>query len=131
MKLWMLFALGAVAAWGCYVPVLHEGQAALKGGALRAFLCVGVAYTAIRRFVVKAEAYGVMSKSTVTVPGVNCGSVSYARAMSPCALLKKSSGSAGFQTGMMPPLLETSHRPEFTSGKGRTTTSACPLSRDS
>jgi len=44
MKLWMLFALGAVAAWGCYVPVLHEGQAALKGGALRAFLCVGVAY---------------------------------------------------------------------------------------
>lgn len=44
MKLWMLFVAGAVLAWGCYVPMLHAGQAALKGGALRAFLCVGLAY---------------------------------------------------------------------------------------
>lgn len=44
MKLWMLFVLGGLSAWGCYVPTLHAGQAALKGGALRAFLCVGGAY---------------------------------------------------------------------------------------
>lgn len=44
MKLWMLFVLGALSAWGCYVPTLHAGQAAFKGGAIRAFLCVGGAY---------------------------------------------------------------------------------------
>lgn len=44
MKLWMLFVLGALLAWGCYVPMIHAGQVALKGGALRAFLCVGLAY---------------------------------------------------------------------------------------
>jgi uncharacterized membrane protein YdcZ (DUF606 family) len=44
MKLWMLFVLGAFLAWGCYVPMMHAGQTALKGGAVRAFLCVGAAY---------------------------------------------------------------------------------------
>ena len=44
MKLWMLFVLGAFLAWGCYVPMLHEGQVAFKGGSLRAFLWVGLAY---------------------------------------------------------------------------------------
>ncbi|MER3417184.1 MAG: hypothetical protein C4297_13380 [Gemmataceae bacterium] len=46
--LWIAFVLGAVLAWGAYVPVLHEGQGALGGkpsaGAMRAFLCVGIAY---------------------------------------------------------------------------------------
>src|SRR2546430_13816854 len=46
---WMAFVLGAVLSWGVYVPVLHEGQAAMGGGspsagAVRAFLCVGLAY---------------------------------------------------------------------------------------
>ncbi len=45
---WHAFVLGAVLSWGVYVPVLHEGQTVLgagKGsGALRAFLCVGLAY---------------------------------------------------------------------------------------
>jgi len=40
----MLFVVGGLCAWGCYVPTLHAGQAALKGGALKAFLCVGGAY---------------------------------------------------------------------------------------
>ena len=44
MKLWMMFVLGAVLSWGSYVPLMHEGQKLLKGGALRAFLCVGAAY---------------------------------------------------------------------------------------
>lgn len=44
MKLWMIFVLGAVLSWGTYVPLIHEGQVQLKGGALRAFLCVGTAY---------------------------------------------------------------------------------------
>ncbi|RMH15813.1 MAG: hypothetical protein D6696_19705 [Acidobacteria bacterium] len=44
MKLWLVFVLGAALSWGAYVPTLHQGQALLKGGALRAFLCVGVAY---------------------------------------------------------------------------------------
>ena len=44
MKLWLIFVLGAALSWGCYVPLMHEGQSLLKGGALRAFLCVGVAY---------------------------------------------------------------------------------------
>jgi uncharacterized membrane protein len=44
MKLWTLFVVGAALTWGAYVPTLHHGQALLKGGALRAFLCVGIAY---------------------------------------------------------------------------------------
>jgi uncharacterized membrane protein len=48
MKLWLVFVVGAILSWGAYVPTLHEGQKTLGGkpseGALRAFLCVGVAY---------------------------------------------------------------------------------------
>jgi hypothetical protein len=47
-ELWHAFVIGAVLSWGVYVPVLHEGQTLLGGrpsqGALRAFLCVGLAY---------------------------------------------------------------------------------------
>src|SRR5205085_12307752 len=47
---WMAFVIGAVLSWGVYVPVLHEGQATMgagagpSAGAIRAFLCVGIAY---------------------------------------------------------------------------------------
>ena len=46
---WWMFVIGAVLSWGIYVPVLHEGQVAMGGGkpsdgAVRAFLCVGIAY---------------------------------------------------------------------------------------
>jgi uncharacterized membrane protein len=46
---WWMFVVGAVISWGIYVPVLHEGQASMGGGkpsegAIRAFLCVGIAY---------------------------------------------------------------------------------------
>lgn len=45
MKPWQLFVLMTVVCWGAYVPVLHQGQAALgKNSALRAFLFVGAAY---------------------------------------------------------------------------------------
>lgn len=44
MKLWQLFVIGALVSWGAYVPTLHAGQILLKGGALRGFLCVGIAY---------------------------------------------------------------------------------------
>jgi hypothetical protein len=44
MKLWLVFVVLAFLAWGAYVPMLHAGQSALKGGAVRAFLCVGLAY---------------------------------------------------------------------------------------
>ncbi len=44
MKMWLLFAIGAILFWGSYVPLMHHGQTLLKGGALRAFLCVGLAY---------------------------------------------------------------------------------------
>ncbi len=44
MKMWLLFVFGAILAWGSYVPMMHHGQTLLKGGALRAFLCVGLAY---------------------------------------------------------------------------------------
>ena len=44
MKMWLIFVLGAVISWGSYVPLMHHGQTLLKGGALRAFLCVGMAY---------------------------------------------------------------------------------------
>jgi uncharacterized membrane protein len=48
-ELWHAFVLGAVLSWGVYVPVLHEGQKELgdkkpSAGAVRAFLCVGLAY---------------------------------------------------------------------------------------
>jgi hypothetical protein len=50
-SMWLFFVIGAFLSWGSYVPVLHEGQSALGGGkpgpgALRAFLCVGLAYFA-------------------------------------------------------------------------------------
>jgi hypothetical protein len=40
---WIIFAVGAVLAWGVYGPALHKGQVQL-GNPLRALLCVGVAY---------------------------------------------------------------------------------------
>lgn len=47
-ELWHAFVVGAVLSWGVYVPVLHEGQTQMgppkSTQALRAFLCVGVAY---------------------------------------------------------------------------------------
>lgn len=46
MKMWILFAIGAVIAWGAYAPVVHEGQKHLGNSALRAFLVVGIAYFA-------------------------------------------------------------------------------------
>ncbi|MEL7060201.1 MAG: hypothetical protein AAGN46_09285 [Acidobacteriota bacterium] len=42
--MYTLFIVGAILTWGCYVPTLHHGQMLLKNGALRGFLCVGVAY---------------------------------------------------------------------------------------
>ena len=48
MKLWMLFVLLTVMCWGAYVPMIHHGQMAMgKGGQLRAFLFVGLAYFVI------------------------------------------------------------------------------------
>lgn len=45
MKLhWLVFVAGTIVMWGLYVPTLHEGQMAMSKGALRAFLCVGIAY---------------------------------------------------------------------------------------
>ena len=44
MKLWHLFVIGAALSWGSYLPLMHQGQALLKGGTLRAFFCVGMAY---------------------------------------------------------------------------------------
>lgn len=44
MKMWLLYVIGAILAWGSYVPMMHHGQTLLKGGALRAFLFVGLAY---------------------------------------------------------------------------------------
>ncbi len=41
--LWLLFALGAMLAWGIYGPILHAGQVKL-GNPMRALLCVGGAY---------------------------------------------------------------------------------------
>jgi hypothetical protein len=48
-ELWLVFVVGAALSWGCYVPTLHEGQSRIgegkpSAGALRAFLCVGIAY---------------------------------------------------------------------------------------
>ena len=41
--IWIIFALGAVLAWGVYGVALHRGQVQL-GNPYRALLCVGVAY---------------------------------------------------------------------------------------
>ncbi len=41
--IWIIFALGAVLAWGMYGVALHRGQVQL-GNPYRALLCVGVAY---------------------------------------------------------------------------------------
>ena len=45
---WQCFVLGTILAWGMYVPTIHSGQIAIGGnpkdGAIRAFLCVGLAY---------------------------------------------------------------------------------------
>ena len=46
MKLWPFFVVLTVLCWGAYVPLIHKGQLgfAPKNNALRAFMCVGVAY---------------------------------------------------------------------------------------
>ena len=41
---WILFTALAALSWGMYGPVLHQGRMGLGGSAMRAFLCVGVAY---------------------------------------------------------------------------------------
>src|SRR6187200_223038 len=40
---WLGFVVGAVASWGVYGAMLHQGQVRL-GSPMRALLCVGVAY---------------------------------------------------------------------------------------
>ena len=40
---WLAFVAGAVASWGVYGAMLHQGQVKL-GSPMRALLCVGVAY---------------------------------------------------------------------------------------
>jgi hypothetical protein len=42
--IWIIFALGAVLAWGTYGLALHKGQVMLGNNPFRALLCVGVAY---------------------------------------------------------------------------------------
>lgn len=41
--MWLMFAIGAMLAWGSYGPFIHNGQVNL-GSPIRAFLCVGFAY---------------------------------------------------------------------------------------
>jgi hypothetical protein len=48
-EMWHAFVLGAILSWGMYVPTIHEGQSKIgegrpSAGAIRAFLCVGLAY---------------------------------------------------------------------------------------
>lgn len=40
---WLVFVAGTIVCWGLYVPTIHMGQVEL-GSAMRAFLCVGLAY---------------------------------------------------------------------------------------
>lgn len=46
MKLWPVFVLLTIVCWGAYVPLIHHGQLSFapKNNALRAFMCVGLAY---------------------------------------------------------------------------------------
>lgn len=46
MRLWPIFVVVTILCWGAYVPMIHNGQLgfASKNNALRAFMCVGVAY---------------------------------------------------------------------------------------
>lgn len=46
MKLWPAFVVLTILCWGSYVPMIHNGQLgfAPKNNALRAFMCVGLAY---------------------------------------------------------------------------------------
>ena len=55
MKMWFVFVLCTILCWGAYVPVLHTGQMSFggKNAALRAFICVGVAY-----FLISAAVFG-------------------------------------------------------------------------
>ncbi len=42
--IWVIFALGAALAWGFYGAMLYKGQLALSHNAMKALLCVGMAY---------------------------------------------------------------------------------------
>lgn len=50
MKIWLAFVIGAGLCWGTYVPLIQNGQLALRPAdkgppmAFAAFLCVGIAY---------------------------------------------------------------------------------------
>ena len=43
---WWMFVVGAVLSWGIYVPVLHEGQAAMGDGKPSAGAMKKIAYPA-------------------------------------------------------------------------------------
>ena len=70
MKMWwIIFVVGAALSWGCYVPMLHEGQKELGGGKppkgpLRAFLCVGIAYFVTAVLVPAAFLWGTSMEET-------------------------------------------------------------------
>lgn len=80
MKSWIVFVVTTVICWGAYVPLLHHGQLAFgsKNSALRAFLCVGLAYLLVSAavliylFVTKAEPLQLTSKGVTisTLAGV-------------------------------------------------------------
>jgi uncharacterized membrane protein len=74
MKMWwIVFVIGAALSWGCYVPMLHEGQKELGGGKppkgpLRAFLCVGIAYFITAVLVPAAFLWGAKLEETSFEP---------------------------------------------------------------
>jgi hypothetical protein len=67
-----MFVIGAIISWGVYVPILHEGQAQLGNGkpgdgAVRAFLCVGIAYFATAIVIpLVALGFGLSGNETLT-----------------------------------------------------------------
>lgn len=71
MKLWMVFVLLAVVSWGAYVPTIHAGQMALAKGALKAFLCVGLAYFLVAVLVPSGLLAGGLEPATFNKQGVS------------------------------------------------------------
>lgn len=78
--MWMVFVAGAMLSWGCYVPMLHEGQKLLGGGkpgngSWRAFLCVGLAYFVTAVIIPGILLMARMEETTVSMDGVKFATI--------------------------------------------------------
>jgi len=103
----LLFVLGAILSWGAYVPTIHEGQKGFAGGALRAFLFVGLAYCLTAVIVPSLLVFvGKMEPAVFPSQGMSLSTLAgvFGAAGALCVILALKTGGADARL-IVPPLL--------------------------